>query len=312
MKIWRLNVRETQIGECIHHKKFAISARPKNPEIQKGDILLLQLVSSDAVKLDRQDARVEFALIFDHYEYDHDGAISQAYWPNAEKTWPWIMHCNEIVPTIPFSLENLKLQNNYAGQTNPLLISSEDSKMILPFLLRIGSIDEIEGKVRKAKDLSKNDYYLWALLQGNDRIVEDSPDEIGWITKKETREIKRNIELPIILKELYNYSCQICQYDFSPTYGVPYSETHHVVWLSRGGIDHSNNLIVVCPNHHRIIHEAKPIFDREKLTFVYENGLQETLQINNHLKDQMMLRKIEEWAAERRKKIIEGGLAGSG
>jgi len=72
-----------------------------------------------------------------------------------------------------------------------------------------------------------------------------------------------------------------------------------MIWLSRGGVDHSNNIIVVCPNHHRIIHEAKPKFDRNNFKYIYPNGHQESLVLKDHLKSAKFLLKIEKWAKER-------------
>ena len=45
----------------------------------------------------------------------------------------------------------------------------------------------------------------------------------------------------------------------------------------------ASNLLVVCPNHHRIIHAAEPTFDRERKIFRYPNGLEEVLRLNAHL-----------------------------
>lgn len=302
MNIWRLNVRATQIEECIHSKKFALDTHP----IEKGDILLLQLVASDADKFDKRNSRIEFALFFDHYQEDTNGLISKVLWPNAGKTWRWILHCSDISPTMPFSLENLNLKYNYSGQTNPMRIHPEDVNTILPYILSYPSSEENIGykvhRVLKDSGVDK-EYSLWALVKNNDRIIESAPDKIEWTTTPARKEIKRNTELPCVLKELYSFKCQVCGYNFKPRYPVAYSETHHILWLSRGGIDHSNNLIVVCPNHHRIIHEAKPKFDREQLAFVYNNGLTEHLDNEGHLKDSKLLNKIEEWAVEREKEI---------
>lgn len=305
MNVWRLNVRETQIGECIRSKKFALAGRPRNPAIQKDDILLLQLVDRDAHKLRKENARVEFALIFDHYTEDYNGSVSMQYWPNAGKTWRWILHCSDIIPTIPFSLDNLHLKQNYAGQKNPMWIVDEDKGKILPYIVQYIKVEEIGWRIRDAvaQGPSNREQILWSMIQNNDRIVEDSPDRIDFITVPEHKEIKRNPELPCILKEIYNFKCQICGFDFKPRYSVPYSETHHMIWLSRGGIDHSNNLVVICPNHHRIIHEVQPSFDRHELAFVYPNGLVEHLQLTNHFKDYLLFQKIEHWSNEREKTI---------
>ncbi len=300
MNIWRLNVRLTQIGECVHSRKFAISRRPRNPEIRKGDILLLQLGSSDARRAGKENSRIEFALIFDRYEEDYSGEISLHYWPAAGRTWQWIMHCGDIIPTLPFSLENLPLARSYAGQTNPLRISDGDAARVMPYILRYEETPAGVERIRRViRETNPSDYGLWAFIGNNDRIVESAPDEIRWETVPERKQIKRNPEIPVILKELYNHTCQVCEQSFEEKYGAAYSETHHIIWLSRGGVDHSNNLLVVCPDHHRIIHETSPAFDRRELSFKYPNGLRERLRLTNHLKDPAMYEKIRSWADSR-------------
>ncbi len=304
MNIWRLNVQETQLEVCVREKLYAIERPPRNPEIQKGDLLLLQLVSTDARKLGKENARVEYALVFDHYEEDYNGIISNHYWPRARRTWRWILHCNGIITTAPFSLENLNLYHDYAGQTNPKHIKPEDADKILPLILSYGNVEEIGPKVHRVLEESPSrEYTLWALLNNNDRIVENSPAEVEWEIVPEAKRIKRNPELPCVLKELYGFRCQVCGFDFKPRYGEPYSETHHVIWMSRGGIDHSNNIVVVCPNHHRIIHHTNPKFDRSELAFIYPNGLHESLQFKDHLKDLTLLKKIEDISITRAQRI---------
>ncbi len=306
MNIWRLNVKSTQIEECIREEKFALPSRPRNPEIQKDDLLLLQLVATDAKRLGKTDSRIEFALVFDHYEEDHDGIISKHYWPNAGKTWHWILNCSGIIPTVPFSLENLNLIYDYKGETNPRFIRPEDTIKIIPYILRYNKTNEIGKKVHTIlkEPSAVREYTLWSLIRNNDRIVEVHPDKVGWDIIPQRKEIKRNPELPCLLKELYGFKCQICEHDFKKDYGVPYSETHHMVWLSRGGVDHSNNLIVVCPNHHRIIHETKPNFDRRALAFAYPNGFHESLRLTAHLKDlTLMETKLMQWHQLRAEQI---------
>lgn len=302
MNIWRLNVKSTQIGECIRSRKFAVARRPRNPEIRKGDILLLQLGMTDARRAGKEASRIEFALVFDHYEEDHDGEISRHFWPGADRTWPWILHCSDIIPTLPFSLETLKLSHSYSGQTNPLRIYGEDAVRIMPCLLRYRDLshDAAGREVRQVlEETNPPDYSLWAFIGANDRIVESAPDRVEWETLPERKAIKRNPEIPVILKKLYNHTCQVCGKSFEKTYGAAYSETHHIIWLSRGGVDHSNNLLVVCPDHHRIIHETNPSFDRRELSFKYPNGLRENLRLTSHLKDPGVYEKIQSWAESR-------------
>ena len=45
----------------------------------------------------------------------------------------------------------------------------------------------------------------------------------------------------------------------------------------------SSNILIVCPDHHRIIHKANPVYKRELLRFEYENGKNDELMYNFHL-----------------------------
>ena len=59
----RLNVRQSQIRECIERSLFAVD---RLPPLQKGEILLLQLVRSEVLELGKLHSRIEFALMYDH------------------------------------------------------------------------------------------------------------------------------------------------------------------------------------------------------------------------------------------------------
>ena len=128
----RLNVKQSQIKECIEQSLFAV---PNSPHLLKpGEILLLQLVKADALALGKLRSRIEFALIYDHYEIDHTGDISRLHWPLAAKPWKYILFCTETIPTVPFSLEDLPLSTDYGGQANPRAINREDEEKIVPYI----------------------------------------------------------------------------------------------------------------------------------------------------------------------------------
>ena len=61
----RLNVRASQIDECIEKSMFAISVRPLNPELQPGELLLLQLVKDEATRLGKLHGRARPVTIAD-------------------------------------------------------------------------------------------------------------------------------------------------------------------------------------------------------------------------------------------------------
>ena len=89
-----LNVRQTQIRECIERSMFAVDLFPR---FEKGEILLLQLVRAEARDHGRLHSRIEFALIYDHYEVDYTGEISRHHWPLAGKTWKYILFWHDLL-----------------------------------------------------------------------------------------------------------------------------------------------------------------------------------------------------------------------
>jgi hypothetical protein len=268
----RLNVRFTQIEECIQKSLFAVPALPANPLLRRGEELLLQLVLEDAKRLGKEDSRVEFALIFDHVEEDPTGAISRRHWPHAGKTWRYILHCSETVPTIPFSLERLRLSRSYSGQLNTAYIEPEDEGRIRPFLKggtpavdlwSVASVDELLRAIRNY-----------------DQILRLTPPRTGRVAKH-TRRIA-DPWLPDALKRFYNHRCQVCLHDFEPRYGVPYADTR-VIERHADRPPASRDIVVLCPNHTAIVGAADAKFDRRTLAFAYPNGLVEKLTLRDHL-----------------------------
>ena len=85
------------------------------------------------------------------------------------------------------------------------------------------------------------------------------------------------------LKLLYNYRCQICGENIGERYGVSIVESHHIDPFVESMNNNAENQVIICPNHHRIIHRARPVFDRRKLIFVYHNGVEERIVLNHHL-----------------------------
>jgi 5-methylcytosine-specific restriction protein A len=86
------------------------------------------------------------------------------------------------------------------------------------------------------------------------------------------------------LKRVYKYRCQICAENFGKERGVDTAESHHIEAFVKSLNNDSENLLVVCPNHHTVIHKAQPVFDRRRLIFAYPNGFEEKLELNIHLK----------------------------
>jgi 5-methylcytosine-specific restriction endonuclease McrA len=61
--------------------------------------------------------------------------------------------------------------------------------------------------------------------------------------------------------------CQLCnnKAPFNNSYGDPYLEAHHIVWLSKGGDDTIENSVALCPNCHKKMHVLNNKDDVKKL-----------------------------------------------
>ena len=88
------------------------------------------------------------------------------------------------------------------------------------------------------------------------------------------------------LKIFYDFRCQICGRNVSVKYGTNIVEAHHIEPFVTSLNNNAENIMILCPNHHRIIHKTNPTFNRETLLFKYENGWYEKLKLNAHLQNQ--------------------------
>ena len=66
----------------------------------------------------------------------------------------------------------------------------------------------------------------------------------------------RSAEVVKETRKRANGICQLCKQPapFDDKNGNPYLEVHHIVWLSRGGEDSTNNTVALCPNCHTRMH----------------------------------------------------------
>jgi hypothetical protein len=85
------------------------------------------------------------------------------------------------------------------------------------------------------------------------------------------------------LKKLYNGQCQLCGESYGINNQVDITEGHHIEYFTKTQNDSVNNIILLCPNCHSLIHKLNPIFDRENMSFIYEDGTITEIKKNKHL-----------------------------
>lgn len=85
--------------------------------------------------------------------------------------------------------------------------------------------------------------------------------------EKMVRLIKRYRSIVDKKKMKCGYKCQICGQTFLMDNGKYYCEAHHLIPISEDGSQKSENVIILCANHHRMFHYAK-----NNISITEENG----------------------------------------
>ena len=94
---------------------------------------------------------------------------------------------------------------------------------------------------------------------------------------------KLNRKIGENLKLLYGYRCQICGQVIGEKYGSHIAEAHHIDYFVNSLNNDANNQMIVCPNHHSVIHDANPVLDRRRMVYRFGNGTEERIRLNKHL-----------------------------
>ena len=128
-------------------------------------------------------------------------------------------------------------------------------------------------------------------IQGmRERTVED---EIEYEMEDKSSGIEKRLQIVKIrklnrkigenLKLLYGYRCQICGQVIGEKYGSHIAEAHHIDYFVNSLNNDANNQMIVCPNHHSVIHDTSPVFDRRRMAYRFDNGVEERIRLNKHL-----------------------------
>ncbi|EGQ8898188.1 HNH endonuclease [Vibrio parahaemolyticus] len=118
--------------------------------------------------------------------------------------------------------------------------------------------DNVESvRVRKAKRLTLEE--LQALA--------DKGGKTATRYQQQSTSYERNVWVAELAKRLAKGQCQLCldPAPFKNAKGEPYLETHHIVWLSKGGDDTAENTVALCPNCHKKMHIVDDVKDVEVL-----------------------------------------------
>ncbi len=85
------------------------------------------------------------------------------------------------------------------------------------------------------------------------------------------------------LKKLYGGQCQICGKRTFEEYDVDLCEAHHIDYFSSSHNNDASNIIILCPNHRRLIHKLNPTFNYLKNEYIFSDGTKLKIKLNVHL-----------------------------
>lgn len=109
-------------------------------------------------------------------------------------------------------------------------------------------------------------------------------ENAGLIKKYHVTKIRKlNHKIGDNLKLLYDFHCQICGAKIGDKYDTHVVECHHIDYFTKSLNNDASNILIVCPNHHRIIHSVNPKFETKEKDYLYPNGVKEGLALNKHL-----------------------------
>lgn len=255
------------------------SQKSKWLQIKKGDYVLFY-------------RKGNFVMVGEVIHKQFSESISDALWPRLEKygnrAWPCTYFLNNLRQIdIPISLinklagykENFVLQGfqalNTAGHEHILEKYADIDDFIDFYVIgksakEIIRINEIANKTEDqttAEDLEQID----SLIEDDqdlERVIDEllarnttvDLETINVVTKK----LKRDYTAVQKLKALYNDECQICGFTIEKSNGGRYSEVAHIVALADGGMDNIRNMLVLCPNHHKLLDFGKLTVDISK------------------------------------------------
>jgi len=202
--------------------------------------------------------------------YPYNGKLARALQASFLKSYNFINRQREMRPKGDRAI--IKLPKNLKEYLAIYTTEYDDSYIFET--ISAGDILLLKQVVENQPERVLESNFNFDILDEGSRILED---------ERVVRFRKLNRKIGDNLKLLYDNRCQICGKLIGEEYGANVIEAHHIEYFVNSLNNDACNQLIVCPNHHSIIHEVNPVFDRKKLIYLYPNGMNEGLAINKHL-----------------------------
>jgi len=217
--------------------------------------------------------------------------------PGKEFTWEYVFFLDELRP-ISIPLEIIRELSGYKEKMVVQGFMPINEKGMNEIINTYGSLNSFFDNY--SQGLSSKDVFTLDNISNKENLNEKEITEIDEITRdkdidlllaeweqrknnespetieKRVKTIKRNVSLVKQMKEKFKNECQVCGFTFKQKNGNLYSEVAHIEPIStkKQGIDTPSNMIVLCPNHHKMLDLGNlEIISKEEYSINGEKGL---------------------------------------
>lgn len=172
---------------------------------------------------------------------------------------------NEYTYLGPVELIEKPYMEQQSGQNGELR-----TVYIFPLMLKAGERYVDQDAVQTCHEKKQKQAKKLSLAELRDRALKSNAQSGEY--KTTIKQYVRNEYVVEYAKRLANGVCQLCDQaaPFHDKKGIPYLETHHTVWLARGGEDTIFNTVALCPNCHKRMHVLDLEQDKAKLLYKME------------------------------------------
>lgn len=151
----------------------------------------------------------------------------------------------------------------------------ELSQMILSFVHN--GVSDIDAEEIYALTDDANEQEIESIINAKD---ENSALKFVNNANETVRIYNRNIITN--LKKLYKGKCQLCGGYPLTDNTTDICEAHHIEYYSKSANNNAENILIICPNHHTLIHKLNPVYDSKDKKYIFPDGKVMTIKFSYH------------------------------
>lgn len=232
--------------------------------------------------IDGQEYECSFKnQIYDRQVYaNHSDVVQFRYSPNS----PLAKKFRQLFPVVDAYVKTEMKRKVAENDRRNIRYPEELQEYIILNATPLPDVFVVDIETRSMKEEAKSEITSMNELDFETSFVPRMDEEATLVEKTKTikvRQLDRSIGDG--LKKLYNYHCQMTGELVGEPYGVHCVEAHHLIPFTKSMNNNPDNIIIISPSYHRIIHQAKPEWIPEEKAFHFPNGLVEKVKINKHL-----------------------------